>query len=50
MKEEKSMKHWLKRKVTFTQALLVAFLITGGIGYADAMIVDKGNLLQQKIQ
>ncbi|KDE69667.1 hypothetical protein FUSO6_06070 [Fusobacterium necrophorum DAB] len=42
MKEEKSMKHWLKRKVTFTQALLVAFLTTGGIGYADAMIVDKG--------
>lgn len=35
MKEEKSMKHWLKRKVTFTQALLVAFLITGGIGYAE---------------
>lgn len=38
MKEEKSMKHWLKRKVTFTQALLVAFLITGGIGYAETTL------------
>ena len=34
MLEEKSVKHWLKRKVKFTEALLVAFLITGGIGYA----------------
>ena len=34
MLEEKSVKNWLKRRVRFTQALLVAFLITGGIGYA----------------
>ncbi|CAL7912323.1 YadA-like family protein [Fusobacterium necrophorum] len=38
MKEEKSMKHWLKQKVTFTQALLVAFLITGGIGFAETTL------------
>ena len=34
MLEEKSVKNWLKRRVRFTQAPLVAFLITGGIGYA----------------
>ncbi|MDY2572558.1 MAG: YadA-like family protein [Fusobacterium necrophorum] len=44
MKEEKSMKHWLKRKVTFTQALLVAFLITGGIGYATNLAPNETNI------
>lgn len=34
MLEEKSVKNWLKRRVWFTQALLVTFLITGGIWYA----------------
>lgn len=44
MLEEKSVKNWLKRKVRFTQALLVAFLITGGIGYAadkNAVVFDE---------
>ena len=40
MLEEKNVKHWLKRKVKFTEALLVAFLITGGIGYAAPDNVD----------
>ena len=44
MKEEKSMKHWLKRKVTFTQALLVAFLITGGIGFAANLASNETNI------
>ncbi len=38
MLEEKSVKHWLKRKVKFTEALLVAFLITGGIAGAEESI------------
>lgn len=42
MLEEKSVKHWLKRKVKFTQALLVAFLITGGIGYAADNVEGSG--------
>ncbi|WP_337742961.1 hypothetical protein, partial [Fusobacterium gonidiaformans] len=37
MLEEKSVKHWLKRKVKFTQALLVAFLITGGMSFANTI-------------
>lgn len=44
MKEEKSMKHWLKQKVTFTQALLVAFLITGGIGFAANLASNETNI------
>lgn len=42
MLEEKSVKNWLKRKVKFTQALLVAFLITGGVGYAVDNVPGKG--------
>lgn len=42
MLEEKSVKNWLKRKVRFTQALLVAFLITGGIGYAADNVEGSG--------
>lgn len=42
MLEEKSVKNWLKRKVRFTQALLVAFLITGGIGYAVDNVEGSG--------
>ena len=38
MLEEKSIKNWLKRKVRFTQALLVAFLITGGIASANVVV------------
>ena len=38
MLEEKSVKHWLKRKVKFTEALLVAFLITGGIASAEETV------------
>ena len=40
MLEEKSVKNWLKRRVRFTQALLVTFLITGGNGYAAPDNVD----------
>lgn len=42
MLEEKSVKNWLKRRVRFTQALLVAFLITGGIGYAADNVAGSG--------
>lgn len=42
MLEEKSVKNWLKKKVKFTQALLVAFLITGGVGYAVDNVPGKG--------
>lgn len=38
------MKHWLKRKVPFTQALLVAFLITGGIGFAANLASNETNI------
>ena len=38
MLEEKSVKHWLKRKVKVTEALLVAFLITGGIASANVVV------------
>ncbi|KXA13605.1 Hep/Hag repeat protein, partial [Fusobacterium equinum] len=38
MLEEKSVKHWLKRKVKVTEALLVAFLITGGIASAEETV------------
>lgn len=44
MLEEKSVKNWLKRKVRFTQALLVAFLITGGIGYASNLGDNETNI------
>ena len=44
MLEEKSVKNWLKRKVRFTQALLVAFLITGGIGYASNLGANETNI------
>ena len=44
MLEEKSVKNWLKRKVRFTQALLVAFLITGGIGYAGNLGTNETNI------
>ena len=37
MLEEKSVKHCLKRKVKFTEALLVAFLITGGMSFANTI-------------
>lgn len=45
MKEEKEYETLdLKRKVTFTQALLVAFLITGGIGFAANLASNETNI------
>lgn len=36
MEENKRLKSWLKRKVRITEALFVAFLISGSVAYADA--------------
>ena len=46
MLEEKSVKHWLKRKVKFTEALLVAFLITGGIASAESANASSSNKMK----
>lgn len=35
---EKSIKRWLKRKVTITLGMMVAFMITGGISYSEITI------------
>lgn len=35
MEENKRLKSWLKRKVRITEALFVAFLISGSVAYAD---------------
>lgn len=37
MKEEKILKHWLKRRFKITVALVVSFLITGGISFAGSI-------------
>ncbi|MDY5795826.1 MAG: YadA-like family protein [Fusobacterium gastrosuis] len=37
---EKNLKHFLKRKTKFTEALLVLFLITGGISYANEQRIN----------
>lgn len=41
---ENCLKHWLKGKVCFTQALLVAFFITGGVGYATNLGSNETNI------
>ena len=46
MLEEKSVKHWLKRKVKVTEALLVAFLITGGIASAESANASSSNKMK----
>ncbi len=39
---EKSLKRFLKRKVNVTTAVVVSFLITGAIGYAeDQSLIQK---------
>jgi hypothetical protein len=38
---ERSLKRFLKRKITFTTSLLVAFLITGGIGLASSAQIQS---------
>lgn len=35
---EKTIKRWLKRKVTITLGMMVAFMITGGISYSEITI------------
>lgn len=35
---EKSLKRWLKNKIKITMALVIIFLITGSIGYADLIL------------
>ncbi|KID50080.1 hypothetical protein C095_01360 [Fusobacterium necrophorum subsp. funduliforme B35] len=35
MEDNKRLKSWLKRKVRITEALFVAFLISGSVVYAD---------------
>ena len=35
---EKSIKRWLKRKVTITLGMMVAFMITGEISYSEITI------------
>lgn len=37
---EKNLKHFLKKKTKFTEALLVLFLITGGITYANEQRIN----------
>lgn len=37
MKEEKMLKHWLKRRFKITVALVVGFLITGGTSFAGSI-------------
>ena len=53
---ESSLKRFLKRKVKITLGLVVAFMITGAVGYANPIIADGGEpinindaLLEMKI-
>lgn len=41
---EKSIKKWLKRKVTITIGMMVAFMITGGIVYSNDTINQEVNI------
>ena len=49
---EKSLKRCLKRKITFTLGMMVAFLITGNLGYAEEFNLQdlfnnvEGNILE----
>lgn len=38
---EKSIKRWLKRKVTITLGMMVAFMITGGIVYSNDGVINE---------
>lgn len=46
---ESSLKRFLKRKVTITLGMVVAFLITGTIGYGDGSITSSTNIEEDKI-
>lgn len=46
---ESSLKRFLKRKVTITMGMVVAFLITGTIGYGDGSITSSTNIEEDKI-
>lgn len=41
---KKSIKRWLKRKVTITIGMMVAFMITGGIVYSNDTINQEVNI------
>lgn len=43
-KIEKSLKRWLKRRVKVTLGLVVAFMITGGLGFAEEGTTNNINL------
>ena len=38
---EKSIKRWLKRKVTITLGMMVAFMITGGVVYSNDGVINE---------
>ena len=38
---EKSIKRWLKRKVTITLGMMVAFMITGGVVYSNDGVINQ---------
>ena len=41
---KKSIKRWLKRKVTITLGMIVAFMITGGVVYSNDVINQEVNI------
>ncbi|MCF2625584.1 hypothetical protein I6E17_05235 [Fusobacterium perfoetens] len=47
---ESSLKRFLKRKVKITMGFVVAFMITGTVGFAEVITepIDKGNELYQE--
>ena len=49
---EKSLKRFIKRKITFTLGMMVAFLISGSLGYAvttEPIVIDNGekNIIEE---
>lgn len=45
MREERIVKRWSKRKVPFTQSVLVVFLITGFLGIGINIFAGSNNAM-----
>ena len=45
---EKSLKHFLKRKVSYSLGLLVSFMITGGVAFADVSTISNQEIAERR--